>query len=150
MAFACTAYKAWGQTTRVSGGGASIKKRSVQFFELTVTATAADVDLDLGDVAGNAWSAIDNDATGLAAKTALTSILAKVERLVDWTCPEIENGFLPANGDATPASGYVGIVNNTAKTMPEFVFAAGEGVTSYKLVFQWTLTSGEAPVVAGF
>jgi hypothetical protein len=150
MAFACTRYKAWGHGFRVSGGGATIKKRSLQFFELTLTATAADVDLDLGDVTGNAWSAIDNDATGLAAKTALTSILAKAERFVDYSCPEIEFGFLPANGDATPAATYVGIVNNTAKTMPEFVFAAGEGVTAYKLVFQWTLTDGEALVVAGF
>jgi hypothetical protein len=150
MSFACTSYKAWGETTRVSGYGATIKKRSKQFFELTITGTAADVDLDLGDVAGNAWTAIDNDATGLAAKAALTSILTKVDRLIDYTCPEIDFGFLPAYSDATPAATYVGIVNNTAKTMPEFVFAAGEGLTSYKFVFQWTLTAGEAPVVAGF
>jgi hypothetical protein len=150
MAFACTAYKAWGETVRVSGGGATIKKRSLQYFELTLTAAAADVDLDLGDVAGAAWSAIDGDATGLAAKTALTAILAKVERFVDYSCPEIDFTYLPVYGDATPAASSVGVINNTAKNCPEFVFAAGEGQTAYKFVFQWTLTTGEAPVVAGF
>jgi hypothetical protein len=149
MAFACTAYKAWGQTFRVSGGGDSIKKRSLQFFELTITGAAADVDLDLGDVTGNAWSAIDNNATGLAAKTAFAEVLTKVERFVDYSCPEIDFGFLPAYSDATPAATYVGIVNNTAKNCPEFVFAANEGLTSYKLVFQWTLTAGQTPVAAG-
>lgn len=145
MAFALTDYKAYGLDI-----SEPIQKRAIQVFECTITATAADVDLDVGDVAGTAWSAIDNNAIGLAAKVALTEILTKVSRLCSWCCPEIEFGFLPANGDATPASGYVGIVNNTAKTCPEFVFAAGEGVTSYKMVFTWTLQNEMKAVRAGW
>jgi hypothetical protein len=145
MAFALTDYKAYGLDI-----SEPIQKRAIQVFECTITAAAADVDLDIGDVAGTAWSAIDGNALGLAAKVAFTEILSKVSRLASWCCPEIEFGFLPANGDATPAAGYVGIVNNTAKTCPEFVFAAGEGVTSYKMVFTWTLQNEMKPVRAGW
>ncbi len=150
MAFACTAYRAWGTSNRVSGGGATIKERNVQYFECTITGIAADVDLDIGDVAGNAWSAIDDDATGLAAKTALTAILLRAERLLLASCPEIDNAYLPVYGDATPAAGSVGRINNTAKLMPEYVFAAGEGQTSYNFVFQWILSAGAGIVVSGF
>jgi hypothetical protein len=150
MAFALTDYKAWGITNRVSGTGANLKKRTQQFFECTITGAAADVDLDLGDVAGNAWGEIDGNALGLAALAALTAILAKVERFVGYSCPEIDNAYLPVYGDATPAASSVGVINNTAKNMPEFVFAAGEGQTSYKFVFQWVLTTGQAAVNAGW
>jgi hypothetical protein len=145
MAFALTDYRAYGLDI-----SEPVQKRAVQYFECTITAGAADVDLDIGDTAGTAWSAIDNNAIGLAAKVAFTEILGKVSRLASWSCPEIDFGFLPANGDATPAAGYVGIVNNTAKTCPEFVFAAGEGLTSYKMVFTWTLTDGARAVRAGW
>lgn len=145
MAFALTDYKAYGMDI-----SEPVTKRAHQIFECTITATAADVALDLGNVAGTAWSAIDNNALGLAAKTAFTEILSKVDRFAGYACPEIDFGFLPAYGDATPASGYVGIVNNTAKTCPEFVFAAGEGVTSYKFVFKWTLQNEQRAVRAGW
>ena len=145
MAYALTDYRAYGLDI-----SEPVQKRVIQVFECTVTADAADVDFDIGDVGGNAWGDIDGDAIGLAAKKALTEILTKVDRLYSWCCPEIEFAYLPANGDATPAAGYVGIVNNTAKTMPEFVFAAGEGATSCKLTFSWSLKDGQRAVRAGF
>jgi hypothetical protein len=145
MAFALTDYRAYGLDI-----SEPVQKRAIQVFECTITAAAADVDLDLGDVAGNAWSAIDNNAIGLAAKTAMTEILGKVSRLVTASCPEIDNTYLPVYGDATPAAGSVGRINNTAKTCPEYVFAAGEGQTSYNFVFQWTLKDGMRAVRAGF
>jgi hypothetical protein len=70
--------------------------------------------------------------------------------LVTASCPEIDNTYLPVYGDATPAAGSVGRINNTAKTCPEYVFAAGEGQTSYNFVFQWTLKDGMRAVRAGF
>jgi len=145
MAFALTDYKAYGMDI-----SEPVQRRAIQVFECTITGLAADVDLDLGDVAGNAWSAIDGNAIGLAAKVAFTEILGKVERFAGYSCPEIDFTYLPAYGDATPAAGYVGIVNNTAKTCPEFVFAAGEGQTSYKFVFQWTLKNEARAVRAGW
>ena len=149
MAIALTAYKAWGVTSRISGTGANLKKRTIQYFECTITAANTDVDMDLGDIAGNAWGQIDGNALGLAALGALTTILTKVERFVDYSCPEIDFAYLPVYGDATPAASSVGVVNNTAKNMPEFVFAAGEAPTSAKYVFQWVLTDGQAAVNAG-
>ena len=134
MAFALTKFQAYGQDV-----SEPVQKRTLQLFECTITATAADVALDLGDVAGTAWSAIDNTAVGLAAKVAFTDILQRVQCLMLASCSEIDNVYLPAWGDATPASGYVGRVNNTAKTAPSWVFAAGEGALSYNIVFEWTL-----------
>ena len=145
MAFALTDYRAYGMDI-----SEPVQKRAIQIFECTLTAIAADVDLDIGDVAGNAWGEIDNNAIGLAAKVALTEILTKVDRLAVASCPEIDNVFLPVYGDATPAAGSVGRINNTAKTMPEYVFAAGEGVTAYKFYFQWTLKDGARAVRAGW
>jgi hypothetical protein len=145
MAFALSEYKAYGLDI-----SEPVQKRAIQIFEMTLSGLAADVDLDLGDVAGNAWSAIDNTALGLAAKNAFTEVLAKCEKFMGYSCPEIEYSYLPANGDATPASGYVGIVNNTAKTCPEFVFAAGEGQLSYKFVFKWSLKNDHRAVRAGW
>lgn len=145
MAFALTEYKAYGMDI-----SEPVQKRALQVFECTITATAADVDLDIGDVAGTAWTAIDNNAIGLAAKTAFSEILGKVSRLVQASCPEIDNAFLPVYGDATPATASVGRVNNTAKTCPEYVFAAGEGLTSYNFVFIWTLKNDHRAVRAGW
>jgi hypothetical protein len=145
MAFALTDYRAYGLDI-----SEPVQKRAIQIFECTITGLAADVDLDIGDVAGNAWSAIDGTSMGLAAKVAFTEILSKADRLASWCSPEIEFNYLPANGDATPAATYVGIVNNTAKNCPEFVFAAGEGQTSYKIVLSWTLRDGHKAVRAGW
>ena len=145
MAFALTEYKAYGIDI-----SEPIQKRAIQVFECTITAAAADVDLDIGDVAGTAWSAIDGNAIGLAAKVAFTEILDKVDRLILASCPEIDNVYLPVYGDATPAASSVGRVNNTAKTCPEYVFAAGEGQTSYKFVFQWSLKNEMKAVRAGW
>lgn len=133
MAFALTNFQAYGFDV-----SEPVQKHVVQIFECTITGLAADVDLDLGDTSGNAWTAIAGTAVGLAAKNAFTEILSRVHRLVSASCPEIDNAYLPAYGDATPAAGYVGRVNNTAKTCPEYVFAAGEGQTSYNFVFMWT------------
>jgi hypothetical protein len=145
MAFALTDYKAYGIDI-----SEPVTKRAIQVFECTITGLAADVDLDIGDVAGNAWSAIDNNAIGLAAKVAFTEILGKVSRLIVASCPEIDNAYLPVYGDATPAASSVGRINNTAKTCPEYVFAAGEGQTSYNFVFQWTLKDEQKAVRAGW
>jgi hypothetical protein len=145
MAFALTDYKAYGIDI-----SEPVTKRAIQVFECTITGLAADVDLDIGDVAGNAWSAIDNNAIGLAAKVAFTEILGKVSRLISASCPEIDNAYLPVYGDATPAASSVGLINNTAKTCPEYVFAAGEGQTSYNFVFQWTLKDEQKAVRAGW
>jgi hypothetical protein len=145
MAFALTEYKAYGIDI-----SEPVTKRAIQVFECTITAAAADIDLDIGDVAGTAWSAIDNNALGLAAKVAFSEILGKADRLILASCPEIDNVYLPVYGDATPAASSVGRINNTAKTCPEYVFAAGEGQTSYKFVFQWTLINEQKPVRAGW
>ncbi len=145
MAFALTEYKAYGMDI-----SEPVQKRAWQVFECTITGAAADVDLDLGDVAGNAWSAIDGNAIGLAAKVAFTEILTKVDRLVQASCPEIDNVYLPVYGDGTPAAGSVGRINNTAVTCPEYVFAAGEGATSYRFVFVWTLKNEQKAVRAGW
>ena len=134
MAFALTNFQAYGYDV-----SEPVQKRVIQVFECTITATAADVALDLGDVAGTAWTAIAGTTVGAAAKVAFTDILQRVQRLAVASSAEIDNVYLPAYGDPTPASGYVGRVNNTAKTAPSYVFAAGEGALVYNFVFEWTL-----------
>ena len=144
MAFALTDYRAYGLDI-----SEPIQKRAVQIFECTITGTTADIALDLGDVAGTAWSAIDDNALGLAAKVALTEILTKVDRLAQWSCPEIENA-LPVIAGGSATTGKYGITNNTAKTMPKLALYTGEGLTSYKFFFSWTLKDGARAVRAGW
>lgn len=142
MAFACTGYKAYGLDIQEP-----ITKRALQVFELTVTGTAADVALDLSNVGGTAWSAIDNDATGLAAKTAFTTVLAKLDKMISWDCLEIKAAAIQA---LAGGAGKFVLTLNTAKTMVDIALNAGEGLTGYKFVFVWTLKDEERALRAGF
>jgi hypothetical protein len=142
MAVACTGYKAYGIDIQEP-----VTKRALQVFELTLTAAAADVTFDLSDVGGTAWSAIDGDALGLAAKTAFTTVLSKVEKMLSWKCLELEAASIQALADAV---GKYVLTLNTAKTMVNIALHAGEGVTGYKFVFVWTLRDEERALRAGF
>jgi hypothetical protein len=144
MAFALTEYKAYG--IEISE---PIQKRAVQVFECTITGTTADVALDIGDVAGTAWTSIDDNALGLAAKVAFTEILSKVARLAVFRCPELEFA-LPVVAGGAATTGKYGVTNNTAKTCPKITLYTGEGLTSYKMTFMWTLANEMKPVRAGW
>ena len=144
MAFGISEYKAYGIYT-----DEPITKRAIQTFECTITALAADVDLDIGDVAGTFWTAAAGTALGAKALVAFTDILTKVDKLSFWNSLEIEAGktIVPTGG---VGAGKCAVTANTAKTCPELLFAAGEGITSIKLVFQWTLKSEQRPTRSGF
>ena len=131
MAFSLTSMKAYGLDINEP-----VRKRQCQVVEFKIAATAADVDLDIGDTAGTFWSAADDTAAGLAAKKAFADILSNAENLVSLTSYDLLKNFTPA-GAAAIGAGLVKF--NGTQLAPEILFNAGEGLTAYTITIVYSL-----------
>ncbi|UOF77076.1 hypothetical protein [Caudoviricetes sp.] len=140
MAFSLNSYDFYGMYI-----DEPVTKRAVQVCELDITATAADVALDIGNTAGTFWGDIDATAKGLAAKTYFAEVLGKVEKLMSQKCLEIEIGFLQALADATTK---VVLSQTSGKQVINYALHAGEGLLAYKICFMWSLPDSVMPTRA--
>jgi hypothetical protein len=146
MAFALTSFEAFSIQM-----DEPIQKRALQCVRFTVTALAADVDFDFGDVAGTFWTAAIANATygtsATTAKTYWTSILSKAASIVNMYSFEIAKSKTPAGASAIGA----GLVkyNGTALT-PEILFNAAEGITAITLTVILNLQNSQLPVTYAY
>lgn len=140
MAFAITKIQAYGIEVEEP-----INKRCVQKVILTLTALAADVDLDLGDSASGAlgvfWTAAGGSVVGAKSLTAFRDIATKAEAF-----DTLGGSFTLARsrGAATAATVYT-VVAGAANQTPNIAFDAGAGPTAYNVVLSWTLAQGNIP-----
>ena len=145
MAFALTSFEAFPLQI-----DEPIQKRAVQVVRFTITALAADVDLDFGDVAGTFWTAaIANGTYGTSAtaKTYWTQILANAASIISLYSFEIQKNKVPV-GSGTVATGQVKF--NVTAAAPEILFFAGEGITSLTLTLQINLQNSKLPVTYSY
>lgn len=138
MAFALTKFRAYGQLP----DGASTRRR--QMAELTITAAAADVDLDISDSGGTFWTAAlaDSDYGDLAqsALTFLTNIAGASEGLIAVDSEDLLGRVKVAS--VSGAGQYELAVNSK---LPDLTYNAGDGPTSQTLVLEWALNDSQMP-----
>jgi ATP-dependent Lon protease len=139
MAFAVTAYKAYGMPVVEP-----LDEKFIQCFEMTYTRGAADVDADIGDSAGTFWTAAGGTTLGAAAKAALLSILPRVGALK--SCELTGDAEYMLRASAAGASAYV----LSTPATPTITHANNGTNTTIKLVMAWTLNPSDMPVRAGF
>jgi hypothetical protein len=134
MAFALVAgsVKAFG--TEVSE---PLTKRFVQIFQLSFTALAADVALDLGNLSGTFWTAVANPE----ARNIWSRIQVKAETIMLVQCAPIMDAKTKVGG--APATGQYRQVSTPAGlAITQF---AGEGVTAGTITLQVLLKAGQYP-----
>jgi hypothetical protein len=144
MAFALVAYHARG----VDVAGPSYK-RGIQQVVLDITATAADVDLDVGDDSGTFWTEALADSTyGTLATKALASlqrIVAQSAALVavdsQQLIDRVQSATAGSNGEFALA------VENTR---PNITVNAGDGETAWKLILTYELNNYAVPEIQSF
>ena len=120
----------------------ALTKSFQQHVHFAITGTTADVSLDIGNPAGTFWTAVANP-TALAA---WQDILSKVVAICDFTCWELQVAKSPAGGSAIGAGLYK---LTGAFTAPTLSLNAGEGLTSYNLVFRFAIKPGLRAVSFG-
>lgn len=144
MAFALTKFSARG----IDIAGPSYK-RGIQQVVLDITATTADVDLDLGDDAGTFWAAAIANATygALATKAlaVLQVIVAQSSALVAVKSAQlldrVQIGTVAGAGEYSLA-----VVN----VRPNIAFNAADGEEAIKIVLEYELNDNIYPVVATY
>jgi hypothetical protein len=139
MAFAVTAYKAYGMPVVEP-----IDEKFLQCFELTYTRGAADVDADIGDSSGQFWTDAGGTTLGAAAKAAILSIIPRVGALV--SCELTGNAEYMLRAAAAGASAYV----LSTPATPTITHANDGTNTTIKAVMVWSLKPSDMPVRAGF
>lgn len=139
MAFAVTAYKAYGLPIEQP-----VDEKFIQVYELTYTRAAADVDADIGDSAGTFWTAAGGTTLGAAAKAAILSILPRVGALK--SCELTGDAEYMLRAAAAGASAYV----LSTPATPTITHANDGTNTTIKAVLAWTLNPSDMPVRAGF
>lgn len=127
MAFALTSAYAW-----VELNSSPIQNiRGDQWIELNITGTTADVDLDIGDLSGTFWSAVDNSTMGAAVLAAVTAAYPQwdaVGCIAIQSVQLLDRQQVLAAGLA--ANTYAVDINSTTK-LPNITFNAADGETSY-------------------
>lgn len=142
MAFALTSAYAW-----VAANSSPIPNiRGDQWLELNITADAADVDLDIGDLGGTFWGAVD--ATSLGA-TVLAAVTAAYPQWDSVGCIAIESVQLLDRQQVLSAdlaaNKYAVAINSTTK-LPEITFNAADGETSMCIRLKMRLDNGQPGV----
>jgi hypothetical protein len=144
MAFALTAWK--GYPRPIDQGTI---KRWEHVVEFKITGLVGDVDLDIGDLAGNFWTAAIADATygdyATAAVAYLGSLYPKLSS-VTYASPELGGAYVKVlAGPALP--GEYAVILNATTGMPEIAFTAGAAPTALTLRFECALKTSEWPLV---
>ena len=143
MAFALTKFVSYGYD--IAGPS---KKRGIQRATLTISATTADVDLDIGDDSGTFWTAAAADSTYGALASKALEVLQKIEDNA-LAFHRIDSEQLLDRIQAAAASGtaYVLAVQNKR---PNLTFDAANGETSWVIDLEWLLNDGIYPIVSSF
>lgn len=138
MAFGLTSIKAYGAPTYEFSGN-----KFLQFLEMEITGTSADVALDIGATGGTFWTAVaDADANA-----AVMEIFKKVEKHVSLSVPELLAKVPVASGATLATTQYK--VTSPQSTSFAITIYTGEGLTAYNLAMCWTLKEGDLPVKYG-
>jgi hypothetical protein len=124
MAFALTKAYAY----PVANSAAVPYRRAEQVIELEFTATANDVDLDIGDLAGTFWGAVD--ATTMGA-TVLTEITALYPRITGCIAIESVQLIDRVQSAAAGSNGEFAVAINATTLLPEISVNAADGETSW-------------------
>lgn len=144
MTFALTKYVASG----IDRSGPSVK-RGVQRVALTITALAADVDLDIGDDAGTFWTDALADATygtlATNAQTHLQTICDNVTALLAVMSPQLLDRVQTA---AAGSNGEYSIALEDHR--PNITVNAADGEEAWYIVLEWELADGQSPVNASY
>lgn len=144
MAFKLTGFHARG----VDVAGPSYK-RGIQQVVLTIEATAADVDLDVGDDSGTFWTAAEADSTygslATKAKTILNNIVDQASKLVAVKSQELLDRVQV--GTVSGAGEYSVAVQDKR---PNIAFNAADGETAITLILEYELNDSIYPVVASY
>lgn len=142
MAFALTKYEA-----RSVDIASTTYKRGIQEVCLTITGTAADVDLDIGDNSGTFWTDAQADATyGSLATNALQSlqrIVSHAQALVAVMSQQLLDRVQVAS--LTTTGQYTLAIQNTR---PNLAFDAADGETAYYIILRYELNQSQFPEIA--
>lgn len=122
MAFALSAAFAYPQLISVPTG----PLRGLQVIELRITATAADVDLDIGDLAGTFWTEAGASAMGAAVLEKITSLYPRFSTVgtVEIQSPQLLDRI--QIGTVAGAGEYSVAINSTT-LLPEIAVNAADG-----------------------
>lgn len=138
MAFGLTSIKAYGVPTYEYSGN-----KFVQYLEMDITGTTADVALDIGATGGTFWTAVaDADAN-----EAVQQIFKKVAKHVSLSVPQLLAKVPVASGATLATTQYK--VTSPQNTSFAITIYTGEGLTAYSLAMSWVLKEGELPVKYG-
>lgn len=138
MAFGLTSIKAYGVPTYEYSGN-----KFVQYLEMDITGTTADVALDIGATGGTFWTAVaDADAN-----EAVQQIFKKVAKHVSLSVPQLLAKVPVASGATLATTQYK--VTSPQNTSFAITIYTGEGLTAYNLAMCWTLKEGDLPVKYG-
>jgi hypothetical protein len=141
MAFALDSFFADGY--RYMGPGPLGATQRVVF---QISATAADVDLDIGDLSGTFWTAALADGTtgsmAAAVLEQLETIIDKCNQTVNVFCPQVFG--IPVA--AAAAAGVMAQSVSSTTLLPSYTFDTGEGLTAYTVYVDLELNEKEKPV----
>lgn len=144
MAFAVTEVKAYGLDI-----SEPVQKRALQIVELKVTGTNSDVSLDIHDFGGTFWGDAGSSDEGALAKKVLQDVSTRVDKIVSYSFPEIQVNKTIVHSGATLGANQAKFALGANKIVGATLNAA-EGLTSYNIVYVWSLKDGHRAVRAGF
>ncbi len=137
MALALTAFRA---------GGIDLigptRKRGLQRIVLEFTAAATDVDLDLGDLDGTFWGAVDATAMGAQALEVVTRIVAQAAAFLSVHSPQLADRQKVLAADIAAGKWYMTLENS----MPNITLNAADGETAWYIEVVQELNDGISPV----
>ncbi len=139
MAFAVTAYKAYGNTLEQP-----VTKRFEYTIEMAISNLAADVDADIGDASGNFWTEAEADGTYGAIATEARKIMQDIQAKASsgsFDSEVLNTGLVRVAGAPSGATEYQ--VAAYTKHVPEIAFFAANAPTSWMLTLKFRLKNGE-------
>ena len=136
MTFALTRFEAYGVQI-----DQPLSKRYIQRVEMRITGANTDIAVDLGNLAGTFWTAVGSTEPGTTALAAIKAIALKAASLVHVGGSEVTNKCRVA-GTASAGQYNMTVTNDR----PNITYVTTDAPTSQKLVLEWELKDGEAPV----
>lgn len=142
MTFALSAYRASGVNLQ-----GPTRKRGYQRLVFEITATVADVTLDLGTFsAGTFWAAVSASALGASALASVQRIVGNAASLImigsEQLIDRIQVAGAPADGQWR--------VTSISNHLPNLAFNAGNGKTSWVIAVELELNDGIYPVTENY
>lgn len=144
MAFALTKFHA-----RAVDIASPSYKRGIQQVVLDITATTADVDLDLGDDSGTFWTAAQGNATYGALATKALEVLNKiVDQSAALVAVKSQQLIDRVQIATVAAAGQYSLAIQDVR--PNIAFNAADGETSMKIILEYELNDNIFPVIATY